>query len=69
MTKEVRMMINMADSVTELMGANIDRMDLQCHNSALPDKRWYHLDVWLDNGKEFTIREGCTIWIHEKEEK
>ena len=69
MTKEAKMMINMAMSVAELMNVNIDRMDLHCHNSALTDKRWYHLYVWLDNGKEFTIREDCTVWIHGEEDK
>ena len=67
MTNKAEMMINMAMSIAKLDGVNIDRMDLQRHNMKHLDKCWYHLDVWFDNGKEFTIREDCTIWIHGEE--
>ena len=68
MTKEAKLMINMAESIAELTGANIDRLDLQCHNNDVLNRRWYHLDVWFDNGKEFTIRKDCTIWIPDEKE-
>ncbi len=62
MTKEAKMMINMAMSMAEVNGWTIERMDLQKHNTM--DSKWYHLDVWFDNGKEITIREDCTVYTH-----
>ena len=62
MTKEAKMMINMAMSMAEVNGWTIERMDLQKHNTM--GSKWYHLDVWFDNGKEITIREDCTVYTH-----
>ena len=62
MTKEAKMMINMAMSMAEVNGWTIERMDLQKNNTM--DIKWYHLDVWFDNGKEITIREDCTVYTH-----
>ncbi len=63
MTKEAKMMVNMAMSIATINGTMINKMDLQRHqNEKYPElKAWYHLDVWYSDGKEITIREDCTI--------
>lgn len=58
MTKEAKMMVNMAMSIATINGTMIERMDLQRHQNV---NAWYHLDVWYSDGKEITIREDCTI--------
>lgn len=66
MTKESKMMINMAMSIAEFNGTIISRMDLQRHEHTHKSgevSAWYHLDVWFADGKEITIREDCTIVI------
>lgn len=64
MTKEAKMMVNMAMSIATINGTIIVRMDLQRHESSRCGA-WYHLDVWYSDGKEITIREDCTIVEHE----
>lgn len=62
MTNEVRIMINMANSISIINCSIIERMDVQKVHMGKDGKfDYYILTVWYNDGKEITIREDCTI--------
>ena len=59
--ENTKAMFNMAMSIAELYGVEIERMDLQKIHMNPKEYDFYFLDVWFSDGKKFTIREDCTI--------
>jgi len=65
MMKKAKIMLNMAESLALLLGADIDRLDLQkVHIVGMDD--FYVLYVDYSNGKHVTIRQDCTIVENEE---
>lgn len=59
MKKEVKMQLNMAESIAKINKWSIDRMDLQKHK--MGDIEFYVVYVTYEGGREVIIRSDCTI--------
>lgn len=60
MTKEAKMILNMAESIASINGTEIERADLQKYHLG-KEISGYCLTVWYSDGKEVIIRDDCTI--------